>query len=284
MSHRIVCLPSAYCVAPILVGIFFFGFGGRPKRYVTLLTFLVAVPMIALYTVFTGATPSVVRAALMCSISLFAPLVRRRFDLLASISIAATIMVIFDPDALADLGFQLSFMAMLGIATLAEPLFALTKRPKIPRFLGIAIAVSLAAQTATIPLVALSTGEISTVALPATLVAGVALPPLMITGIAAGMFGAIFPPLAIPLGLLVWPFASWILWWVEFLGNLSWAWEDVSWANPLWVVVYYAIIAACLWLVNRRKRTPLVPRDWANAGLSIAVVALWATFIGLIAT
>jgi competence protein ComEC len=268
----------------LITGVVWLFYGANPRRRMTKIAFLVSAATIAIYTIFTGAGPAVVRAAIMGIILLFAPIVRRRYDPIAALAIAATAMVIFDPDVLADPGFQLSFAAMFGMATLAAPLYALTQRLKIPRVLGLPIAVSLAAQSATMPIVALLTGQISTVALPATLIAEVALLPLMITGIAAGIFGAIFTPLAIPLGLLVWPFAAWILWWVQFWASFSWASVDVTGANPAWVVVYYGIATACLWLVNRSKKTPLVPRDWANAGLGVAAVTLWLAFVELLVT
>jgi competence protein ComEC len=262
----------------LLAGVVGLFYGANSKRRMTIWAFAITASLIVVYTLFTGASPAVVRAAIMGIILLFAPVVQRRYDPIGTLAITATVMIIFDPDVLADVGFQLSFAAMLGIATLASPLYALTKRLHMPAFLALPIAVSLAAQAATLPLVALISGQISTVTLPATLIAEIALPPLMVTGIAAGISGAIFAPLAIPFGLLVWPFAAWIVWWVEFWAALPWAAVDVSAANPAWVVVYYGMLALGVWMVNRAKRMPLGRSDFVLAGSLALAIALWTVF------
>jgi len=266
----------------LLAGVVGLFYGANSKRRMTIWAFTTSAALIVVYTLFTGASPAVVRAAIMGIILLFAPVAHRRYDPIGALAITATGMISLDPDVLSDVGFQLSFAAMLGMASLASPLYALTKRLHIPALLALPIAVSLAAQAATLPLVALISGQISTVALPATLVAEIALLPLMVTGIAAGIFGAIFAPLAIPFGLLAWPFAAWIVWWVEFWAGLPWAAVDVSAANPAWVVVYYGVLALCVWLVNRAKRAPLGRGDFVLAGALAVALGLWMVFIAVI--
>ncbi|HKP54507.1 MAG TPA: ComEC/Rec2 family competence protein [Chloroflexia bacterium] len=268
----------------LLTGVVWLFYGASSRRRMTIWAFAICAALITVYTIFTGASPAVVRAAIMGIILLFAPVVHRRYDPIGALAITATGMVIFDPDVLADVGFQLSFAAMLGIATLASPLYALTKRLHIPSLLALPIAVSLAAQAATLPLVALISGQISTVALPATLIAEIALLPLMVTGIVAGIFGAIFAPLAIPFGLLAWPFAAWIVWWVEFWAALPWASVDVSAANPAWVVVYYGLLVLCVWLVNRAKRVALGRNDFVMVGVLAIAITLWAVFAAVVLT
>jgi competence protein ComEC len=265
----------------LLTGVVWLFYGANPRRRMTIAAFATSAALIIIYTLFTGASPAVVRAAIMGIILLFAPVAHRRYDPIGALAIAATSMIIVDPDVLADVGFQLSFAAMLGMASLASPLYALTKRLRVPTLLALPIAVSLAAQAATLPLIALISGQISTVALPATLVAEIALLPLMVTGIAAGIFGAIFAPLAIPFGLLVWPFAAWIVWWVQFWAGLPWASVDVSAANPAWVVVYYGVLALCVWLVNRAKRVGLGRSDFVLAGSLAVALVLWAALVAV---
>ncbi len=265
----------------ILVGVVLLPFGAKSRRRITFAVFLLSAVVITLYTLFTGASPSVVRAAIMAIVLLPAPLVHRRYDPIAALAATATVMVMLDPDVLADAGFQLSFAAMLGIALFTDPLFALTSRLRIPGVLGVPIAVSIAAQGATLPLSALIFGLISLVALPATLIAEVALLPLMITGIAAGLAGAIFAPLAIPFGVLTWPFATWILWWVQLWAGLPFAAVDVTQFNPAWVIAYYGALGMAVWLVHRGKRAGLTRADFALATLGVTGVALWTTLITL---
>lgn len=76
---------------------------------------LLAVPLVAAYTVLTGARPSAVRAALMVSLYLLGPAFGRRPDPLAAWSATALVVYALHPERLFDLGCSLSFAVMLGI-------------------------------------------------------------------------------------------------------------------------------------------------------------------------
>jgi competence protein ComEC len=76
---------------------------------------------IALYTLLVGANPSVVRAAIMGGLALFARQVGRRQDGLAGLAFTAAIMALIDPYVLWDVGFQLSFAATLGLVLYGTP-------------------------------------------------------------------------------------------------------------------------------------------------------------------
>ena len=266
----------------LLTGVVWLFYSASSRRRMTVLAFLCAAGLIVTYTIFTGATPSVVRAAIMGIILLLAPIVHRRYDPIGAIAVTATSMVIVDPDLLADLGFQLSFAAMIGLALLAPPLYSVMKRWHIPTVFALPVAASLAAQAGTLPILALTNGQISTVSLPATLIAGVALLPLMATGIATGVLGAIVPPLAIPLGLLAWPFAAWLIWWAEAWASLPFASVDASALNPVWVIIYYSVLAIVVWLLNKAQRQPLAMSDLMLAGSLSAALALWAIFAAIV--
>ena len=101
--------------------------------------------IIILYGEMTGWSPSTVRSVLVLSISLFSIHLKRRHDLLTSVSCAAVILIIINPYMLFNSGFQLSFLAMLGIAFLTEPL---------SNYVGEYIGMLLAVQLAVAPMIA----------------------------------------------------------------------------------------------------------------------------------
>ena len=76
---------------------------------------LVAVPLVAAYTLLTGARPSAVRAAMMASLWFLAPVFGRRPDPLAAWSVTAFAVYLFHPERLFDVGCTLSFAVMFGI-------------------------------------------------------------------------------------------------------------------------------------------------------------------------
>jgi competence protein ComEC len=83
---------------------------------------IVALTCIAVYTLLVGAGASVVRAALMGGLTLFAAQLGRRQDGFNTLAVVAVIMALINPNVPWDVGFQLSFLATLGLVLYAVPL------------------------------------------------------------------------------------------------------------------------------------------------------------------
>ena len=139
-----------------------------------------AVAVVAIYSLFVGASPGILRAALMSSLFIIGNQLRRRTFLPTSLAFATLVLSLHDPNVLLDIGFQLSFFAVLGLGLFVEPLSlrfeALLERFLPPRvakpthsFLNEPLIVSLAAQIATAPLIILYFGRLSLVSLPVNL-------------------------------------------------------------------------------------------------------------------
>jgi competence protein ComEC len=106
------------------------------------------------YALLTGLSPSVIRAAGMCSIYGVAKLSGRRTGLLHLLSMAAFIMVIIRPSMIFEAGFQLSFSAVTGIALFYQRLKSLFNFSYLlPRWCWKMTSLSLSAQAGTAPLV-----------------------------------------------------------------------------------------------------------------------------------
>lgn len=103
----------------------------------------------------SGLSPSVIRAVTMFSAYVVASIFSEdRFSGFSALTLTAFIMLIYQPMYLFDVGFQLSFMAVLGIFLfypLIDSLFVV--RNKIVAYLWNIISLSLAAQLATLPLI-----------------------------------------------------------------------------------------------------------------------------------
>jgi competence protein ComEC len=95
----------------------------------------------------------VVRAVIMATIFLFANVVYRRNDTIASLSAASIILLTYNPYILYDVGFQLSFVATLSIIFLYTPLSNRIKIPKVPKVVNETIAGTLAAQIGVTPII-----------------------------------------------------------------------------------------------------------------------------------
>ena len=116
--------------------------------------------------VFLIALPaSAVRAASMISIYCFALLTRRNSTAVSNLTLAAIVMLIIQPLHLFDISFQLSFAAVLSILLLYKPIYSLlpasVTRRKPLGWAWAMVAVSVAAQVGTTPLVCYYFGNIA---------------------------------------------------------------------------------------------------------------------------
>ncbi|WP_058486902.1 DNA internalization-related competence protein ComEC/Rec2 [Defluviitalea phaphyphila] len=102
------------------------------------------------YYIFTGLNISTLRAVLMVSIALIGNLIRRNYDVYTSVTMAAFLILIKQPLYLWDAGFQLSFVAVLGLI-LIDPCFE--KIYWIPKILRKILAPIMGAGLATLPIV-----------------------------------------------------------------------------------------------------------------------------------
>lgn len=98
----------------------------------------------------SGMQPSVLRAAIMGFGALIALVTQRKIKPLGSLLLAATILLIFNPLWIWDLGFQLSFLATLGLLVTVPPL--MKQFDWLPGAIAALIAVPLAAALWTLPL------------------------------------------------------------------------------------------------------------------------------------
>ncbi|MET1232744.1 MAG: ComEC/Rec2 family competence protein [Candidatus Limnocylindrales bacterium] len=143
---------------------------------------------VAAYTVLAGASPSVVRAALMAGAVLVAREGGRPGHAAAALGIAALLMLLADPATVADAGFLLSVAATAGLLAWAAPFtawMAARVPSSTPTWIVEALGVSLSAQLATLPIVLLAFGRLSLVAPLANLAAAPFVLPAMVVGATA---------------------------------------------------------------------------------------------------
>ncbi|HEX3042359.1 MAG TPA: ComEC/Rec2 family competence protein [Solirubrobacterales bacterium] len=142
--------------------------------------------LIAVYVPVAGAGPSIQRAGVMGALGLLATLGGRRGSRLYALAIAAAVTLAIDPGIAADVGWQLSFAAVLGILLLAgqlrERIVASLGDGSWRRALAEGLAVTVAATLATAPLIAYHFETLSTTTLAANVLALPAVAPAMWLG------------------------------------------------------------------------------------------------------
>lgn len=137
---------------------------------------LILIPCMILISFYFGNSPSVVRATIMTIVFLFSIIIERERDLLSSLFLSFLLITSYEPEALKDIGFQLSFLSVLGIV-LFLPATNSNEDPKqesitkiLIRYIKLLLLTSLAASLFTFPAVAYHFGIFSLIGIIANLV------------------------------------------------------------------------------------------------------------------
>ena len=164
---------------------------------------------IAGFVLMARTEPSVLRAAAMGTVGLFAMSVDGRRRGLRALAVATLALLLLQPSLAVSWGFALSVVATGGILALGPGLRGALAR-WMPLWLAEAIAIPTAAQLACTPLVAALSGQVSLVAVGANLLAGPAVGPATVLGLAAGLLALVSAPLGHVLGTP----AGWCVAWI----------------------------------------------------------------------
>ncbi len=122
----------------------------------------VVLSAIWMYVVLVGLPTSAIRSATMLTVYSVCIVLGRQRASVNTLAFAALVMLVANPLNLWDVGFQMSFMAVLGILVYYRPIYhALTLQNTAVRWLWGLTAVSLSAQIGTIPLVMYYFGRFS---------------------------------------------------------------------------------------------------------------------------
>jgi competence protein ComEC len=240
------------------------------------------------YAALAGGSASVVRAAVMADVFFLAMLVDREADLLNTLAIAALGLALWNPAVVHDVGFLLTFAATLGIVLVVEHLFKRERDPwadppparrEVPtgvpgvvaragRWALEAVAITLAATVATLPVLAFFFNRVSW----AGLIANLPIVPLSgaitATGTAAAVFLAVVPGGLPPLNGLNEVLIGWLLWLAEWFAALPYASVRLYTPTLPMILLYYVAVAGlAAWRRWRGAR-------WMAGGAAAALVLL----------
>ncbi|HLV45163.1 MAG TPA: ComEC/Rec2 family competence protein [Aggregatilineales bacterium] len=225
------------------------------------------------YAVFVGGDAAVTRAAIMTSLALVAVQLGRQTYGLASLGFAAILMTGINPLTLWDVGFQLSFLATLGLVLYVEPLqgwleralqriFSKETARRILAATSDAFIVTLAAQITTTPIMAYAFGRFSLASLPVNLLIVPAQTGLMILGGLGVLAALVWWPLGQVLAWGSWLFLSWTIGVVRLFARLPHASLSVEGIPPLAVWAVYGAMFGLTWVA---LQPPATRQHWLDA-------------------
>jgi len=225
----------------------------RNKMVVT----LNALSLIAVYSLFVGASPGILRAALMSGLLVVGSQLNRKTFITTALAFAAILLSLLDPNVILDIGFQLSFLAVLGLGLFADPL-SLRLRRLLESFLPARVAaalhtllnepliVSIAAQMTTLPLIIFYFGRLSLAALPVNLLIVPVQSAVLLLGMAGALVYSFMPALG---ALIFWAdlvFVSWTIAVVRAFAALPFAEQIVQLDGRLIRAFYLLLIGGAM--------------------------------------
>jgi len=215
--------------------------------------FWFSIILITLFIIMTGLQPSAIRAGIMGGLFLLAQYLGRMNTSSRTIVFAAALMLAQNPLLLKfDVGFQLSFLAMMGIIYFL-PIFQDILR-KIPNFLQLRslLAMTLSAQIFTLPILIYNFGYFSLVSPVTNILIVPFLPYIMGLGFAFGIAGLIFQPLGWLFSLPCWLLLTYL---IKIVGFFSQPWTfkllEISW---IWLIISYLILGLITWRLQKNQK------------------------------
>ncbi|NRB06221.1 MAG: ComEC/Rec2 family competence protein [Richelia sp.] len=221
------------------------------------------------FLILTGFQPSVLRAVLMGFAALLGIGLKRKVKQLGSLLVVAVILLLINPLWIWDLGFQLSFLATLGLIVTVP---AINQRLQwLPTAIASLIAVPVAATIWTLPIQLSVFGVVPTYSIVLNILSTPFITIVSIGGMVSAVVALIFPPAGSAVaGMLNYP-TTWLISLVELVGNLPGNSLTVGKIAIWQLLTVYTLILLVWWVKWWKKR-------WWFAGLLgviLVVLPIW---------
>ncbi len=217
-----------------------------------------------------GAQPAILRAGVMEFAVLLALAMDQKVKPVASLLFASSVLLVYNPLWIWNLGFQLSALATLGLLVSSSDLQK--KLDWIPTPIALPLATSVAAYLWTLPLQLFSFGLVSPYSIPVNVVTTVLISIISLGGMVSALCAAIVPAIgSFSAGLLHYPIVA-LLWIVNAVGTLpgsQWAIGSISLAA---LIGLYGLLGVTIWRSQSLSRIRF-------ESLAIAVAALTMVFV-----
>jgi len=249
----------------------------RGARWKLILKAIITLTCIWSYALITGFAPSALRSAIMFSFVTLAKCVERQTSVYNSLATSAIVQLTYDPMMLYALGFQFSYLAVLGIV-MTNNLFSKlwTPKNKILTYIWECVTVSIAAQLTTTPLSIYYFNQFPNYFIFANIIAS----PLSVLIIPLGMAILVFAKISAFVAGIFGKLLNLTIWIlnqsVTIIEQLPFSvWKDLEWTKFETILAYFAI-SFLLFAFFKRRRTPV----WA--GLACILLMVLIEFLQLI--
>jgi len=252
LVHIIVV--SGYNIS-ILIKVFVTG----SKNWLPKFSFWLGTLAIIFFVLMVGSSAPAIRAGLMAWILLIGSQKGRQANQLLLLFTVALIMTLFNSKVIRyDMGFQLSFLALIGLIYFSPIVQVWLKKLNIkfwlPKQLRPFLQETLAAQILTFPLILYSFGRISLIAPLANILVLPLIPWAMLLGFISSLLAAVIPFLGQLVGWLEWLILKYIVYITETFSSINWASIDLRWFNIYLMIFCYILIAYIIYRYAKAQK------------------------------
>ncbi len=230
---------------------------------------------IIFYSILSGMQSPVLRATIMALFIIFGFLIERELSIITSLALAAFLLLIFQPGYIFDIGFQLSFIAVLGMIFLSPMISQILERafliffknPKIfkkglIKILINTFAVSLAAYLSVLPLIVYNFNIITPSVILANMVVVPAFTLITALGFAFLIFATFSPAWAGLFSKVLGLSSAILVHIVLFFSRLPFSHIYLKFKiSKLGVVIYYLLISLAYRLISKNLKLRDAPSN-----------------------
>ena len=218
-------------------------------------SFWISVALIAAFVIMTGASASIVRAAVMGILLILARKTNRLYSIRNALVFAGVVMIYLNPKILRfDTGFQLSFLATLGLVYIS-PFFEkyFLWLPKFLDLRGIASA-TFGAQAAVLPLILFNFGRLSLISPLANMLILPVIPFAMFFAFLSGLTSWLWLGLGKAIGWVAWLILTYQIKAAELMAKMPLAAMDVK-IGWVWLVMMYMVLWGAIITIYKKKNS-----------------------------
>ena len=225
---------------------------------------VVGLSTLILYVGLTGVQPSVMRAAIMGVGALVGLVTERKVRQLPFLLLTATLLLLFNPLWIFDLGFQLSFLATLGLIV---TLPALQKQLDwLPPAIATLVAIPIAASVWTLPLISYVFNTVVTYSIPVNILTAPLVAFISLGGMVSALVGLIVPLAGSAIAVLLYYPIHLLIRLVQFFASLPGSTFAIGKISIGMLILVYGLIGLSS-LVKWKER-----RWWISLLIAILVV------------
>ncbi len=230
-----------------------------------------------MFTAMSGFGPSIVRSAIMGQITLIAIAFDKENDFFSSISLAALILLLANPNDLLDIGFQLSFLATWSLVCISPVLYKELKT-YLNSTISAALSITIAPVIITMPISVYYFSQLTPIAFIANIIVVPIAEIMAIVGFVSSFMIFVFAPIAIVLDGFLFVVLICLDSFVQLCSNIPFAYTYIRSPSIVIVLVYYAIVVYVIESMRKMTMKEVVDKNKMNAVLAVAFILSFQIF------